>query len=186
MIGSPELHRVVEFLNTLHVPDQDDVLADKRAAAWLAAWLARDGGTTRGVEALVAGDLTDLRDLREGIRGLAAARDGAAPDPAVVARAAAVLRSVPMLVDLGDDGRPARLAAVGHPDAVGRAIAAVAAAYLTVRSGDEWSRLKVCASAECRWAFLDTSRNRSRRWCEMSGCGNRAKNRAWRERQHPA
>ena len=27
------------------------------------------------------------------------------------------------------------------------------------------------------------TRNRSRRWCDMAGCGNRAKNRTWRSRQ---
>jgi len=27
----------------------------------------------------------------------------------------------------------------------------------------------------CTWLFLDRSRNRSRRWCSMATCGNRAK-----------
>lgn len=27
----------------------------------------------------------------------------------------------------------------------------------------------------CGWLFLDTSKNRSRRWCSMNDCGNRAK-----------
>jgi predicted RNA-binding Zn ribbon-like protein len=27
----------------------------------------------------------------------------------------------------------------------------------------------------CGWLFLDTSKNRSRRWCDMKDCGNRAK-----------
>ena len=37
---------------------------------------------------------------------------------------------------------------------------------------EEWTRLKVCARDSCRWAFYDTSRNRSGRWCSMAGCGN--------------
>ena len=34
----------------------------------------------------------------------------------------------------------------------------------------------------CRWAFYDRSRNRSRTWCAMSVCGNRAKARSYRAR----
>ncbi len=39
-----------------------------------------------------------------------------------------------------------------------------------------------CASETCTWLFIDTSRNRSRRWCSMSDCGNRAKARRHYER----
>jgi predicted RNA-binding Zn ribbon-like protein len=35
--------------------------------------------------------------------------------------------------------------------------------------------LRTCAANNCGWIFLDTSRNRSRRWCDMRVCGNRAK-----------
>jgi len=35
--------------------------------------------------------------------------------------------------------------------------------------------LKECAQHDCRWLFLDLSKNRSRRWCTMEQCGNRAK-----------
>ena len=37
------------------------------------------------------------------------------------------------------------------------------------------TRVNICASDSCGWLFLDTSKNRSRRWCDMSDCGNRAK-----------
>jgi len=43
-------------------------------------------------------------------------------------------------------------------------------------------RIKHCAS-DCRWLFVDRSRNHGRRWCEMSVCGNRAKVRKHRRRQ---
>lgn len=36
-------------------------------------------------------------------------------------------------------------------------------------------RVKSCGSDTCGWLFVDTSRNGSRRWCDMSDCGNRAK-----------
>jgi len=40
---------------------------------------------------------------------------------------------------------------------------------------DQVKKIKRCADSDCRWLFLDTSRNRSRRWCDMTDCGNRAK-----------
>jgi predicted RNA-binding Zn ribbon-like protein len=39
-----------------------------------------------------------------------------------------------------------------------------------------------CRNARCGWFFLDESRNRSRRWCDMAACGNSAKVRAHRQR----
>jgi predicted RNA-binding Zn ribbon-like protein len=45
--------------------------------------------------------------------------------------------------------------------------------------GDEPPRLHTCASETCRWLFLDTSKNRTRRWCDMKICGNRAKARRY-------
>lgn len=35
--------------------------------------------------------------------------------------------------------------------------------------------LRICGNPLCRWVFVDRSRNRSRRWCDMAACGNRAK-----------
>lgn len=36
-------------------------------------------------------------------------------------------------------------------------------------------RLKQCPGEHCGWVFFDMTKNGSRRWCEMSVCGNRAK-----------
>jgi len=49
-------------------------------------------------------------------------------------------------------------------------------------SGDS-SRLRQCVGEDCGWLFMDTSRNRSRQWCDMKDCGNLAKVRRFRERQ---
>ena len=62
-------------------------------------------------------------------------------------------------------------------------IARSAADLLT--SGDH-DRVKECASATCEWVFLDSSRNRSRRWCDMSDCGNRAKARRFQAKKRAA
>jgi predicted RNA-binding Zn ribbon-like protein len=37
------------------------------------------------------------------------------------------------------------------------------------------SRTKRCDGKECGWLFFDATKNKSRRWCEMRVCGNRAK-----------
>ena len=39
----------------------------------------------------------------------------------------------------------------------------------------EISRVGRCADERCGWLFMDMSKNRSRRWCDMKDCGNRAK-----------
>jgi predicted RNA-binding Zn ribbon-like protein len=39
----------------------------------------------------------------------------------------------------------------------------------------ELDRIRECAAHDCTWLFFDESRNRSRRWCSMQTCGNRAK-----------
>lgn len=48
------------------------------------------------------------------------------------------------------------------------------------------SRIHQCSSADCAWLFLDRSRNRSRRWCDMAECGNREKARRSRARRREA
>jgi predicted RNA-binding Zn ribbon-like protein len=48
---------------------------------------------------------------------------------------------------------------------------------------DDVGRLKECAQDDCRWLFLDLSKNRSRRWCSMEQCGNRAKAKRHYERR---
>ncbi len=45
------------------------------------------------------------------------------------------------------------------------------------------SRLRQCEGDDCGWIFEDTTRNRSRHWCDMRDCGNRARVRRFRRRQ---
>lgn len=45
-----------------------------------------------------------------------------------------------------------------------------------VLTSDDLLRVGQCADDRgCGWLFYDTSKNRTRRWCDMRGCGNRAK-----------
>jgi predicted RNA-binding Zn ribbon-like protein len=42
-------------------------------------------------------------------------------------------------------------------------------------TSDRLPRVRVCGGERCHWLFLDETKNRSRRWCDMAVCGNRAK-----------
>lgn len=55
----------------------------------------------------------------------------------------------------------------------------VAFAAARLLEGPDLARLKACDA--CGRLFLDASRNRARRWCDMQGCGNREKQRRWRQ-----
>ena len=44
-------------------------------------------------------------------------------------------------------------------------------------------QLRLCASDTCRWLFVDTSKNHTRRWCDMKVCGNRMKARRYHARR---
>ncbi len=44
-------------------------------------------------------------------------------------------------------------------------------------------RLGQCADPHCGWLFLDTSKSRTRKWCDINDCGNRAKQRRYQRRK---
>ena len=48
---------------------------------------------------------------------------------------------------------------------------------------EEVAKVRRCAGDTCDWLFLDTSRNHTRRWCDMRDCGNRAKARRYYARR---
>jgi predicted RNA-binding Zn ribbon-like protein len=87
-----------------------------------------------------------------------------------------------------------RMALVAEPDgAVGvrfaggtdleRLIWALASSAGDLLLDADPERIKTCAGAECGYLYVDASRNRSRRWCDMADCGNRAKVRRFRARE---
>ena len=47
-------------------------------------------------------------------------------------------------------------------------------------TSDQMHLLRECGNDECRWLFLDTSKNHTRRWCDMKICGNRMKARRFK------
>jgi predicted RNA-binding Zn ribbon-like protein len=50
-------------------------------------------------------------------------------------------------------------------------------------SSEDMSMIRACGNAECLWVFLDTSKNHTRRWCDMKICGNRMKARRFKAQQ---
>jgi predicted RNA-binding Zn ribbon-like protein len=60
----------------------------------------------------------------------------------------------------------------GNPDPCPVDLATARSALKLIASPDT-ERLKICPN--CEWLFIDRSKNRSRTWCDMSVCGNRAK-----------
>jgi predicted RNA-binding Zn ribbon-like protein len=64
---------------------------------------------------------------------------------------------------------------------VDRALAEIVAALYRCKAAGTSDRLKLCKS--CGHAFYDTSKNRSRIWCDMTTCGSQEKARAYRQRQ---
>jgi predicted RNA-binding Zn ribbon-like protein len=53
-------------------------------------------------------------------------------------------------------------------------------------AGIDRRRIRRCANNQCLWLFIDHSKGGTRRWCDMSSCGNRAKSRRHYLRTKPA
>ena len=71
-------------------------------------------------------------------------------------------------------------------DAARRILWTVARSAAELLTSDHLGAVRVCAGSGCGWLFLDLSRNRSRRWCAMSDCGNREKARRHYQRVRQA
>jgi predicted RNA-binding Zn ribbon-like protein len=63
----------------------------------------------------------------------------------------------------------------GSPEPADRLLWSVARSAAELLTSAELDRIRECASDRCGWLFLDHSRSRRRRWCDMKTCGNRAK-----------
>jgi hypothetical protein len=149
---------IVDFINTLDVEAGSDVL--DTVDGW-ASWLAAQGlGGCFANES--PHSLRQALQLRGDLRTLAGGERGTQ------------MRQVGIQVALTADGK----VELGAHSAVG--FLAAAAAKVAVEQ--RLDRVKICPADTCRWAFYDTSRNRSRQWCSMEVCGNRAKARAHRRR----
>jgi predicted RNA-binding Zn ribbon-like protein len=75
---------------------------------------------------------------------------------------------------------------VGAEDALDQMLWPVVHDAAGLLTSEDLDRVGQCADDRCGWLFLDTSRNRSRRWCSMENCGNRAKARRHYKRKRAA
>ncbi len=174
-VGS-DVELVQSFVNTVNLEEGPDALASPRD---LRSWLAGAGLPLPGRTPLNRDDLHRVIAVREALRDLVGVNMGVA----LPADAYAVLQDAAKRADVSVRFRPdgstvTESAATGVDGAVGRILAA---AHRAMDRGT-WSQLKLCGRDCCRWAFLDTSKNKSKRWCSMETCGNREKGEAFRHR----
>lgn len=119
----------------------------------------------------------DARTLRDALYELSAAVAEERPVPA--AARAELNRAVGRL-EIGADWSWGWFCSPNGLDVMLGPITVAAAELFT---GAERERIRMCAADTCAWVFLDTSKNHSRRWCDMKQCGNRAKARRFTARQ---
>ena len=71
-------------------------------------------------------------------------------------------------------------------DNLARPLWPAALSATTLIASEDATRVKACGNDGCHWLFLDTTKNRSRRWCDMKECGNREKARRHYNRKKEA
>ncbi|HEY8796535.1 MAG TPA: ABATE domain-containing protein [Candidatus Dormibacteraeota bacterium] len=166
---------VQAFVNTADLEPGTDHLSDPDA---LKAWLV-ERGLMAPNQAADGADLKHAIALREAMRGAIGANSGGSVFPVDVATLNGAVSASRLVPRFGPGGK-ARLEA--HADGVEGALGRIVAAVFAAMNSEDWTRLKLCGSTTCRWAFYDQSRNRSSRWCRMASCGNRQKAKRFRER----
>jgi len=174
-----QLDLVRDYVNTL---DYETAIDRISTPDELALWLSEQGLVDDLVEPTDE-EHADALAVREAIRELLLVNNGVEGD---ADGASKILEAAGREARLGvrfENGRPV-LAPEGDGTraAIGRIVATVAELAPT----DEWKRLKGCRDENCRVAFYDKSRNRSRAWCSMEVCGNREKARSFRARHATA
>ena len=170
-----QLDLVRDYINTLDLETGVDRIASPDD---LATWLSEQGLVDDLVEPSEQEHAAALA-VREAIRDLLLANNGVAADTSAASKTLEAAGRRARLSVHFENGRPLLVPEEdGTPAAIGRIVATVTELATT----EEWKRLKGCRDDQCRVAFYDKSRNRSRAWCSMEVCGNREKARSFRER----
>ncbi|MFE0104261.1 CGNR zinc finger domain-containing protein [Streptomyces sp. NPDC059009] len=173
------LDTVVDLVNTAPDENGSDGLADVAALGdFVRSHDISDVGT------LGERDLNTVRDIRGRF-----AEVFAAPDPrtaaALINELVAAAGTTPRLTD--HDGYDWHVHYFAPGASVADHLAAdcgMALAFFVVAGEEE--RLRRCEAPDCRRAFVDLSRNRSRRYCDSRTCGNRLHVAAYRARRKEA
>jgi|SRR5262249_12288115 len=189
-------HLAVDFTNTVgsrggtpkeHLNTYGDILSWAETRGVITAADARrlrtvaDRNPTQAREAVV-----EMRALRESLyQVLAAAGAGRTPPRVDLARLNTYVELAYSRAHLVP--RAARLA-LAFDDAARRSLSApltsaVVRAAIELLTSDEAARISMCADRTCGWLFVDATRSGTRRWCDMTVCGNRNKVRRFRASQ---
>ena len=171
-----DLATLQQFVNTLDLEDGIELL---QSPADLRRWLAHHELAAASTK-IGDADFGRALEIREAFRAVLHANNGAPLDRAAIETLDAAARAAELTVRWDEHGHselvPARRGLDG-------ALGSLLAIAYRARVEGTWQRLKACPEETCGWAFYDRSRNRSSTWCSMAVCGNRAKARAFRERQ---
>ncbi|WP_237568120.1 CGNR zinc finger domain-containing protein [Mycolicibacterium lacusdiani] len=171
------LRRVQALINTLDRETDDDRLADREGARPLLVELGLLGSDAP----LSAADLAAVIGVREALHALVLHNSGG---PDIDARVLRPIRDLEdyALLRVRVDAAGA-VAVVPADDSVRARLAGLLTVVSEAQRAGTWAQLKACANDECLWAFYDRSRNHGGAWCDMSGCGNKLKNREFRARR---
>nr|WP_298683024.1 CGNR zinc finger domain-containing protein [uncultured Dongia sp.] len=163
------------FCNTVALPDAADRLSDPEN---LAGWAQR-AGYPLGILPNRP-DFEGFRALRAHLRAIFEALTDEIPPPQA---SLDVLGQINGPLQLVWNNRAGRATPFITGDDLARLRQAIVADAISILTGDSLDRLKRCPADDCRWFFLDTSRNGTRRWCAMADCGTKDKVRQFRARQ---
>ena len=177
----------LDFTNTVHSHGMSDPGEDLKTAADLVEWAAR-AGLLRDAEtrklARVHADQARFRRalaLRELLYEIfSRAAKGKKPQPQALRTFQSFYQNAIRRAEFHPVANHYRLMwpAATHPlERMSQDIVRSAADLLT---SEALTRVRQCSGERCSWLFVDNSRNRMRRWCDMKACGNRAKVRRFR------
>ena len=165
---------VQKLINSTEMPDGvDELRTGPLAVRWLHDAIGADLTVSEQ-------DRLRLIETREALRDLLEAHTGEDVDPAVAVRLEKLLGRAPLRPVVSAAGASLAVNCRGIDSFLGMISTAIVEATLL----GTWTRLKVCRSEACRWAYYDHSKNGSSCWCSMRVCGSREKARAYRARQH--
>ncbi|MDX6361015.1 CGNR zinc finger domain-containing protein [Streptomyces sp. NPDC058274] len=173
------LDTVVDLVNTAPEDDTADGLQDVPA---LTHFVRNHEMSDVGV--LSEHDLAAVLEVRGRFAAIFAA-DDARSAAAVINELVAAAGTTPRLTD--HDGYDWHVHYFAPGASVADHLAAdcgMALAFFVVAG--EQDRLRRCEAPDCRRAFVDLSRNRSRRYCDSRTCGNRLHVAAYRARRKEA